>query len=285
LYVEPTEPEDDGSLAEAVEQAGNVVLGEQLIEKRESGESEHSAWLNLVPEIKNAAAGSGHVHVPTEHDGTARELILRIADDEGNSRWALAIETIRVGDRLEEEELNETDRFVRIGGRRLPFISSETNFPLNLNGTGERLTILSPLRMTIDYIGPTGSFSPQTYSFADVLDGRVSPERFRGKYVLIGATAATLGDRIATPFVHAENDSGNQNGELMPGVEILANSINTILRERFYQPVSDWTAGFCAALVAAAVLLLIRLAEGRFEAAKQLVSLAGFGALILTGSF
>jgi two-component system sensor histidine kinase ResE len=71
----------------------------------------------------------------------------------------------------------------------------------------------------------------------------------------------------------------------MPGVEILANSINTILRERFYRGVSDWTAGLCAALVAAAVLLLIRLAEGRFEAAKQLVSLAGFGALILTGCY
>jgi signal transduction histidine kinase len=285
LYVEPTETEEDRFLAEAIEKAGNVVLGEQLIEKRESGEMVRSAWLDLVPEIKNAAAGGGHVHVPTEHDGTARELMLRLADDEGNSRWALAIETIRVGERIKEEELNETDQFVRLGGRRLPIIASETNFPLNLNAAGERLTILSSIRMTIDYIGPTNSFSPQTYSFADVLDGRISPERFRGKYVLIGATAATLGDRIATPFVHTETDSGSQNGELMPGVEILANSINTILRERFYRRVSDWTAGLCAALVAAAVLLLIRLAEGRFEAAKQLVSLAGFGTLILIGSF
>jgi signal transduction histidine kinase len=41
----------------------------------------------------------------------------------------------------------------------------------------------------------------------------------------------------------------------------------------------------CAVLVALAILLLIRLAEGRFEAAKQLVSLASFGALILIGSF
>src|SRR5207244_6433060 len=103
-----------------------------------------------------------------------------------------------------------------------------------------------PLRMKIDYIGPTGSYAAQTFSFNDVLEGRVPPERFRGKYVLVGATAATLGDKIATPFVHAESAERDQHGDLMPGVEILATSVNTILRGRFYQPVSDWTAAFCA---------------------------------------
>lgn len=284
LYSEPTEPEADKTLAEAVNRAGNVVLGEQLIEDKISSTQTHSSWLGLVWEIKNAAAGTGHVHVPTEQDGTARELILRLSDSDGSSRWALAVETIRVGDRLEVEPV-ETDRFVRIGKRFLPFISTENHFPLKLNDSGGMFTAIQPLRLTIDYIGPTGSFSPQTYSFADVLEGRVAPERFRGKYVLIGATAATLGDRIATPFVHAENDSDSRNGELMPGVEILANSINTILRERFYQPVSDWTAGFFAALAALAVLLLTRLAEGRFEAAKQIAFLAGLGTLILLGCY
>jgi signal transduction histidine kinase/CHASE2 domain-containing sensor protein len=285
LYAEPTEPEDDQALTEAVKQAGNVVLGEQLIETKISLTETHSSWLGLVPEIKNAAAGTGHVHVPTEQDGTARELMLRLADDEGSSRWALAVETIRVGDRLEQEELVETDESVRVGQRRIPFTSTEKYFPLKLNDTSGMFTAIQPLRLTIDYIGPTGSFSPQTYSFADVLEGRISPERFRGKYVLIGATAAALGDRIATPFVHVENDADSRNGELMPGVEILANTINTILRSRFYQPVSDWTAGFFAALAAFAVLLLTRLAEGRFEAAKQIALLSGLGLLILLGCY
>jgi signal transduction histidine kinase/CHASE2 domain-containing sensor protein len=284
LYAEPTEQEDDQVLADAVKKAGNVVLAEQLIEVREKPESERSVWLTSLPEIKNAGAGTGHVNVLTEQDGTARELMLQLADDEGFSRWALAVETIRVGDRV-EKELTETDQFVQIGNRRLPFITTGKYSSLKLNDTDSRSSLIQPLRMTIDYIGPTGSFSPQTYSFVDVLDGRVSPERFRGKYVLIGATAATLGDRIATPFVHAENETGNQNGELMPGVEILANSINTILRERFYQPVSDWTAGLCAALVALTVLLLTRLAEGRFEAAKQIGALGSLAALILLVSY
>lgn len=284
LYAEPTEQEDDQALADAVKKAGNVVLAEQLIEVREQFGSGRSAWLTSLPKIKNAGAGTGHVNVITEQDGTARELMLRLADDEGFSQWALAVETIRVGNRV-EKELIETDRFVQIGNRRLPFIATEKYSPLKINDTDSRLSMIQPLRMTIDYIGPSGSFSPETYSFVDVLDGRVSPERFRGKYVLIGATAATLGDRIATPFVHTENAAGDQNGELMPGVEILANSINTILRERFYQPVSDWTAGLCAALVALAVLLLTRLAEGKFEAAKQIGALGSLAALILLGSY
>jgi CHASE2 domain-containing sensor protein len=149
LYVEPTEREDDQILADAVKKAGNVVLAEQLIEVREQPpEPERSAWLTSLPEIKNAGAGTGHVNVLTEQDGTARELMLRLADDEGFSQWALAVETIRVGDRI-EKELIETDRFVQIGNRRLPFIEAEKYSPLKLNDTDSRLSVIQPLRMTI----------------------------------------------------------------------------------------------------------------------------------------
>ena len=110
-------------------------------------------------------------------------------------------------------------------------------------------------------------------------------EKFRGKYFLIGATAATLGNRIATPFVHAENADGDQHGDLMPGVEILANEINTILRERFYQNVSDSATTFGAALVAFAVLFLTGIAEGKFEAAKQIGGLGALFVLILLASY
>ena len=44
------------------------------------------------------------------------------------------------------------------------------------------------------------------------LDGRVPAASLRGKYVLIGATAASLGDRVASPFVHSTDVRGNQHG-------------------------------------------------------------------------
>ena len=285
LYSEPTDEIADKSLSDAIKKAGNVVIGEQLIENRDTPELSRSEWLKSLPPIETAAAGKGHVNVETESDGAARELLLKLADDEGEPRWALAVETIRVGDRLNSDEVKETQNYVRFGTRKIPFVPTEHNLLIKNKDANSRLSSVQPLRMTIDYIGATGSFSAQTYSFADVLDGKISPENFRGKYVLIGATAATLGDRIATPFVHTENDNGNQHGDLMPGVEILANEINTILRNRFYQPVSDWTAALFAALTAITVLILLGFAQGKSEALKQIGALAGLLALIVFGSY
>ena len=285
LYPETTNDVDDKALSDAIKRAGNVVIGEQLIEDRTSPELSRSVWLRSLPGIEENAAGIGHVNVETESDGTARELLLRMADDDGNARWALALEAVRVGDSLKADNLTQTDRFVRVGTRKIPFDRIQSNLNLKSRDSASQLTTNEPLRMMIDYIGPSGSFAAQTVNFSDLLDGKVSPERFRGKYVLIGATAATLGDRIATPFVHTENIEGDQHGDLTPGVEILANSINTILRERFYRGVSDWTNALFAALLAFAVIFLTGMAEGRFEAAKQMAFLGALLVLVLLGSY
>ena len=101
--------------------------------------------------------------------------------------------------------------------------------------------------MTIDYIGPAGSFEPVTYSLVDVVQGAVPAERLRGKYVLIGATAASQGDRVASPFLHQTDAHADQHGVLMPGVEVLANALNTILRARFYSETGDLSAFLWAA--------------------------------------
>jgi adenylate cyclase len=69
----------------------------------------------------------------------------------------------------------------------------------------------------IDYRGPPGTF--ETYSFSDVLRGRVPDEAFRGKTVVVGATAPSLQDFVATPA---------SEGQEMPGPEMLANAIWTV---------------------------------------------------------
>jgi CHASE2 domain-containing sensor protein len=68
----------------------------------------------------------------------------------------------------------------------------------------------------IDYRGGPGTFP--TFSFADVLAGRVEPSRIRGEVVVVGATAPVLLDLHATPM----------GGLLMSGPEIHANAIWTI---------------------------------------------------------
>ena len=69
----------------------------------------------------------------------------------------------------------------------------------------------------IDYAGPPKTIP--TYSFVDVLHGRVNPNLLKGKVVVVGATAPVLQDVKQTPF----------GGVLMPGAEVQANEIATVL--------------------------------------------------------
>jgi adenylate cyclase len=69
----------------------------------------------------------------------------------------------------------------------------------------------------IDFAGAAGTIP--TVSFSRVLAGRIAPERFRGRVVVVGATDPVLQDVHATAA-----------GEGMPGPEVNANAIATILR-------------------------------------------------------
>jgi adenylate cyclase len=76
-------------------------------------------------------------------------------------------------------------------------------------------------QLRINYQGSASTFRP--YSIADVLQKKIPAEAFRGKIVLIGATATGIGDLRGTPY----------GGTDFPGVEIHANVIDNILNQRF----------------------------------------------------
>ncbi len=84
-------------------------------------------------------------------------------------------------------------------------------------------------RFLVNFAGPAGTYP--TYSAADVADGLVDAEAFRGKIVLIGATSITLHDVYPTPFSASET---------MPGVEIVANAIATILNGEYLRLAPPW---------------------------------------------
>jgi CHASE2 domain-containing sensor protein len=67
----------------------------------------------------------------------------------------------------------------------------------------------------IDYAGGPGTI--RTVSFSDVYNGKVDPAVFRGKIVVVGASAPALQDVHATPAAHA----------VMSGAEIQANAVHT----------------------------------------------------------
>jgi len=85
-----------------------------------------------------------------------------------------------------------------------------------------------------------GSGHFQSVSYISVLRGEVAPEFFTGKYVLIGATALGLTDSYPTPV------SGNAGA--MPGVEIHANVLASLLNQRSINMAPHWLTALLSAL-------------------------------------
>jgi signal transduction histidine kinase/CHASE2 domain-containing sensor protein len=280
LYVDPTTEADDAALASAIKRAGNVVVAAQLTPGATSEDAVE--WLRPLQDIETNAAGVGHVDVHTGFDGVARTLLLRNADDQGVTLWAMAVELIRVGDGLAADAIRALPQAVAIGNRILP-VTTDPDSEL-IEATGAVSERLSVERLSFDYIGPTGSFAPQTISFGEVIDGRVDPQRLRNKYLLIGATAAALGEKVASPFIQSVS-GGRLRSDLMPGVEVLANEVNTILRGRFYRELPDWIAFFCSLLAGAGVIIFAALAQGSYEIARQIAALGILLASILLTSY
>lgn len=279
LYADPTLEPDDSSLSRSIHQAGNVIAAALLISATPAGGAAN--WLMPLPTIEHAAAAIGHVNVSTGADGIARQILIKMADDQGRTIRAMAVEAIRIADGIPEQAITETSREVLLGSHVIPVEADAASALVEIR-TGATRAIPAG-RMTIDYIGPPGSY--KTYPFADILDGRIPAAQLRNKYVLIGATAASLGDRLASPFIHTASSGPNQHGSLMPGVEVLANTINTILRSRYYSETPGWLAFLCGALVAALTLFALSAAQGRYEGIKQIAALATMIAAVLLAGY
>jgi signal transduction histidine kinase/CHASE2 domain-containing sensor protein len=271
LYTDATTPAEDLALSEAVRRAGNVVVAAQLTDSPGG-----PVWLGPLPPLRAAAAATGHVNVHIESEGVAREVPVGISDDAGNVLRAMPIEAIRVGENLPETSVVDQRGSLLLGRRVIPVNVDAPRAVIEAKGP--QPVVLRGSRIPVEYIGPAGSFT--TYSLADIAEGAVPASRLRDRYVLIGATATSLGDRIAAPFTHYEADGTRQHGSPMPGVEVLANALNTLLRERFPSEVGDAVAFLWAAGVAAFTLGVLTAAQGGRELLKQTAALA-FAAAVM----
>ncbi|MFN8400960.1 MAG: adenylate/guanylate cyclase domain-containing protein [Anaerolineales bacterium] len=130
-----------------------------------------------------------------------------------------------------------------------------TNEPIFANSSVQFNRQNIPLQsneLPIYFAGPAGTYP--TYSASDVHDGitlEQNPEAFRGKIVLIGATTITLQDIYPTPF-SATNPT--------PGVEVVANTVDTIINGKFIIYAPPWLA-LLLIVLSAGVAYLITLSK------------------------
>jgi CHASE2 domain-containing sensor protein/signal transduction histidine kinase len=227
IMVEPGREQtvDDALLGEAIARNGKVVLPLMLLDSHGTG---HLTRTDPAPALASAAAAIGHVHLEIDSDGIVRSTFLREGD--GQQWWdQFAVALLRVGGFALPDPLP---------GERAPAASSPDAWQRDHG-------------MQIPFVGPPGSFT--RISYVDLLKGEVPPQALAGKYVLVGATAAGMGDAYATPR------SGQS--ELMPGVEIAANVMNALLLDRRLARATPWqNALFCVVPVALALLAVLLLA-------------------------
>jgi adenylate cyclase len=167
----------------------------------------------LTSALSEESSSTGFFNIYPDADGAVRQanLIVPYGRSKDFNDWdiyaSLDVQAVRSYLRLPNEQV--VLEFGPVGAYRIVFGNS---MQVRTDALG---------RVVINYHGP--GYTYPHYSFADVVQGRVSPETFRGKIVLVGATATGIGDLRTTPY----------GGLDFPGVEIHANVIDNMLHGNF----------------------------------------------------
>jgi adenylate cyclase len=199
-----------------------------------------TSLLAPVPEVAEAAASLGHASVALDRDGAARfEFPAILYGQNVYPSFALEVARHRLAVPRDQVRL-ELGHGIWLGDLLVP--------------TDDRT------RLVVNYRRP-GRFP--VVSFAQLLTGEVPAAQFEDKVVLIGGSAAGVGDTFATPFTG-----------VMPGIERHAAVIDNILRQDFVIRRTD------TVLLDLGILLVGGLVIGRVARRRGLLGPSlGLGAL------
>lgn len=176
------------------------------------------------------AQSEGFFNVFPDPNGTVRNVPLFILMD-GIPYPSLAFEVVRVAEKIDtvtllaSRTLNHTLKGIVMGNRTI-----------RTDARGQ---------LCINHRGPVYSFP--YLSAGDIMDGR-HLDRLKNKTVLIGSSAATLGDLVATPFSPA-----------VPGVEVQAAVVDNLLKNDAMTSEIRTEIGVTYALLSAGGLILTSL--------------------------
>lgn len=214
-FPEASDAVNDADLAEALRSARNVVLPVELAVTRQDGDVlPGDKFLPPISQIASAAAGIGHVNTPQDSDGVVRRIPLSATAPDGSRIGAFALRVAELGGLAIDPSAGLSD------GRLI------VHFP--------------------DH--PNEGFGQMTLSAADVIDGKLPPGGFAGKFVFVGATAPDLHDdeRVATSI--------NRN---MSGVEVHASVLDTLMQRAYLYDVPAWAITLLMLLLTILVGLLL----------------------------
>lgn len=193
------DPEGDALLARALNRSGKVVLSVYAEAENHNGPT---VELMPIPEFAASAAALGHVDMGQDADGMTRDAFLRAGV--GSAHWpSLALALSQLG---------------------APGVAATAPLPGLRNPEPERIAPQRWVRdyqVRVPYADPADGFP--SVSYADVLKERVAASKLRGRWILVGATAPTIGKSLLVPGRHAT-------GSRLSTVDYQANVLNMLLR-------------------------------------------------------
>ncbi len=208
LLSEPAlfDPEGDAMLSQALIRSGKVVLPVYVEAEQLNGPS---VELMPIPEFAASAAALGHVDMPLDGDGVARSMFLRAGL--GSPHWpSLALALSQLG--------SDSDPAAQLPGLRI----TETE-----NASPHRW--IRDYQVLVPYANPPAGF--QNVSYVDVLKGRIPTSLLRGRWILVGVTAAGMGNELSMPGSYADTPR-------LSGVDYQANALNMLIRKDTVSPMT-----------------------------------------------
>ena len=178
-----------------------MIQGETRDESALANVTAYSAVTNLKL-LSDAAENSGYFNAFPDSDGTFRWAPLAIKFQDN---YYLPLSLSLIMQYLDWPMLTLNMAKFGIAGIKI----GNVNIPTDETG-----------RMLVNYYGPGRTFPH--YSISDIIKGKLSPDTFTDKIVIVGATAIGIYDSRVTPY-----------SSVYPGVEIHATAIDNILHGNF----------------------------------------------------
>ncbi|MBI3242088.1 MAG: adenylate/guanylate cyclase domain-containing protein [Chloroflexi bacterium] len=221
----------DAALAKAIAEAGNVILANDINRVEQSG-FVLDEYRRPLPEFEEAAMFLGLANLKRDTaDGFIRQMpiyLINPNDEQAYFAWSTLTALNYLGAPLPTSIKSNS---VQLGNVTVPL---DGRFYMNVNFRG----------------GPGEAFE-QVPAY-QVVNSDIDPPFFKDKIVLIGATSVSLQDVYPVPFKGSSKP--------MPGVEVNANVIDTILSGQFINRWPVWL-GALAVLVLGIVAYLFSISS------------------------
>ncbi len=249
------DPQEDQAFAEAIANHGKVILISKFyFEKDANGDTVQS----LEPPLRDfmqGAMGMGFANTPSDTDGVIRHMSLADVNT-----FEFPFPSFDTAIALANQDLTYKDLHIANG---------------YLTAGKYRVPVDSENKAMATFWGPKDTF--KTISYADVLEGKVSPDYFKDKIVMVGSTTQDEHDVFSTPYT---TSNMVKSGALeTPGVEIHAATVQSFISQSWYRQVGPWLNFLFLAILA---LLTTFAVSGRGPWAALLGTMGVLGVAIGT---